>query len=153
MNIAVVGSGKYKPKRIVIEILESKIDKNRDVIVSGHSPRNTKEGDEKGNNVDIWAEEWAFENCKHDPIIHEAKTNDRNGYFARNKLVAQDSDVVFAFINKDQYRSGTWNTIKWFSQKPNFRLEKLKVYDQYGKLWTKLPTWVKEKKNESLLDF
>ena len=32
-------------------------------------------------------------------------------YYNRNKLVAQDSDFVVAFVSSN--KGGTWNTIKW----------------------------------------
>lgn len=44
-------------------------------------------------------------------------------YFYRNKQIVKDSSILLAFINKSQYHSGAWNTIKHFTKKK--RLSKL----------------------------
>ena len=139
MNIGVIGSGLYKNKEFVIETLEDLIWKAGDTIVSGHSPRNNYD------NVDIWGEEWAKENCKLKPIIHPAKEFTEDGFFARNKLIAKDSEWLVCFINQGQYQSGTWNTVKYFIQKDVKYEEHWIVFNEHGMSWhtTDLPKWVK----------
>jgi predicted Rossmann fold nucleotide-binding protein DprA/Smf involved in DNA uptake len=53
-------------------------------------------------------------------------------YFDRNEVVAYLADEILAFIPRNQYRSGTWNTIKHFREmgKKNY-----KVLDLDGEEW------------------
>ncbi|KKN57636.1 hypothetical protein LCGC14_0560080 [marine sediment metagenome] len=136
-----VGSGKFKDKEFVIKKLNDIINPEVDIIVSGHSPRNKK------NNVDIWSEDWANEFCWTKPIIHPADENNKKEYFRRNKKIAQDSDKLVCFINKGRYKSGTWNTIKHFVNKPDFNLNNLIIYNEEHKLWKTddLPKWILRK--------
>jgi len=125
-----VGSGEYKNKKMVEKTLIELVCPNKDIVVSGRSPRNDYD------NVDIWAEEWANIFCKIPPIIHPAKEFTSNGFFARNKLVADDSDFLICFINRGQYKSGTWNTIKHFTRKGGKEYgEDWFIYDEDGKEW------------------
>jgi len=137
LKIGVVGSGKYKNKEFVIQMMTGIVWPNKDIIVSGHSPRNNY------NNVDIWAEDWANEYCKNKPIIHPAKEFTREGFFARNKLVSDDSDCFLCFINKGQYKSGTWNTIKRFVDKGGVYGKDWFIFDENGMPWhtNDLPKW------------
>jgi len=137
MKLGFVGSGKYKNKDFVIAMLCGLVWPHKDIVVSGHSPRN------KYNNVDIWAEDWANEFCEKKPIIHPAKEFTRDGFFARNKLVSNDSDVLVCFINTGQYRSGTWNTIKHFVNKGGVYEKNWYLFDEYGMPWhtNDLPKW------------
>lgn len=131
--------------------MEFFVDKERGVVVSGRSLRNpikNKEGKiVRYDNPDIWSEDWADEFCFHPPIIHPAKVKNKNGYFARNKLIARDSEILLAFIPKGQYRSGTWNTVKHFILKPDFNIDNLYIYDQFGRLWEldQYPFWIQAK--------
>lgn len=141
MRIGVSGSGKYKNKQFLFKKLEEVINKDRDIIISGHSPRN------KYDNIDIWAERWGNDNCKNKPIIHPPKRFTDEYFFKRNKLVSDDSDILLSFINKGQYKSGTWNTVKYFLNKQNFRFKDLMIYDEFGNPWyfEDLPNWIKSK--------
>jgi hypothetical protein len=151
MNVGFIGSGQYKNKKFVIETLEKTISKENDIIVSGHSPRNmifdihTRKY--YYNNVDIWAEDWANEFCHNKPIIHPAVENNREEYFKRNNKISDDSDKINAFINRYQYQSGTWNTIKYFINKPKFNPANLIIYDENGLKWNydELPSQIKNK--------
>jgi len=150
IKYGVVGSGKYKDKKFVIEILENTISKEHDIIVSGHSPRNEKYDDygkKYYNNVDNWAEDWANEFCWNKPIIHHAIEFTDTEFFRRNKKVARDSNKLIAFINRYQYISGTWNTIKYFINKLNFNYSNLIIYNEYHFIWNRLelPQWVRNK--------
>jgi len=149
-KIGVIGSGEYKKKKIVIRKLEQLIDKQRDIIVSGHSPRNPifKDGILiRYNNADIWSEDWAYVWCQNPPIIHPTKEFTRDGFFARNKLIALDSEELIVFINKHQYQSGAWNTVKYFLEKPDFDYNNLTIYDEFGKEFGihDLPEWCQNK--------
>lgn len=149
--VGVVGSGKYKRRDIVKQKLEEltwNVDPKILVIVSGHSPRNpyiNKNGKKDYDNVDIWAEKWAYENCEQHPRIHPPLTPTRNGFFSRNKLIAEDSQVLFVFINLGQLISGAWNTVKHFLQKQQGTgRHGLHVFDENGKEWKQLPHWTKK---------
>lgn len=135
MNIGIIGSGRYRNKAFVISVLEKIIDKEVDVIVSGHSPRN------KHDNVDVWAERWAEEHCKNPPDIKKPKSFTREGFFARNKEIAESSDILIAFIPMFVFKSGAWNTIKYFLMKER-SLKNLTIYNEKGREWTAYPSWV-----------
>ena len=141
MKYGFVGSGEFKDKDYVIKKLNDMVNPEVDIVVSGHSPRN------KGDNVDIWAEDWANEFCWTKPIIYQADDDNRREYFKRNKKVAQDSDKLVCFINKGQYKSGTWNTVGYFMMKPNFNFSRLIIYNEEHRLWrtNDLPMWVLKK--------
>lgn len=153
-KIGIVGSGKYKNKKFVIEILKNTISKENDIIVSGHSPRNKKYNKHTKkyyyDNVDIWAEDWANEFCQNEPIIYPAEENTREEYFKRNKKISIDSEELKVFINKFQYQSGAWNTVKYFINKPDFNHNLLIIYDENGIKWyyDELPSWVKKAMNK-----
>lgn len=138
--VGVVGSGAYRRKDIVISKLdEAWINVKYMVIVSGRSPRN------KEDNVDIWAEEYARDNCDEDPIIYKPSAFTRDAFFERNKKIADKSDILFVFINKGQYKSGAWNTVKWFLIKQRGKAFRyLNVFDENGNEWYKLPNWTKK---------
>jgi hypothetical protein len=120
--IAIVGSRRYKNKEKMFEILDwfFEPEKKEDwLIVSGGA-----------DGVDKWAEEWCelrgFD-IKVFPILNGEHP------FDRNFRVADASDQLLGFVNKGQYRSGTWNTISFFRKKPD-NLGYL-VFDQYGDIW------------------
>lgn len=141
MKVGVVGSGEYINKDIVLHKLNCLIDVKEDIIVSGHSPRN------KYNNVDIWAEDWANEFCQNEPIIHPAEEFNKKEFFLRNKKIAIEVEKLLVFINRHQFKSGAWNTVKHFINKKDFKYSDLIIYDQYGKLWRtdELPSWLYSK--------
>lgn len=108
MLIGVIGSGEYTKKDIVLHKLNYLVDVKEDIIVSGRSPRN------EGDNVDIWAEDWANENCWNKPSIHPANEFNKKEFFRRNKKIALEAKKLMVFINRRQYKSGAWNTISYF---------------------------------------
>ena len=132
----------------------NQINKKKDIIVSGHSPRNEKyrkneNGERKVyyDNVDIWAEDWANEKCWNNPIIFPAEELNRKEFFLRNKKIALEIKKLIVFMNRRQYKSGAWNTVSHFSKREDFNYANLIIYDQYGKLWRtdELPSWLKSK--------
>lgn len=88
--------------------------------------------------VDQWAVEYA-EECGYHTIEYLPESHDKKGYFARNKQIAKECDLIVAFIPKNQYKSGTWNTIKYTRQfgKPYV------VIDEDGRKWDR--NWKKTK--------
>lgn len=141
MKVGVVGSGEYTNKDIVLFKLEHMIKVEEDIIVSGRSPRN------EGDNVDIWAEDWANEKCWKKPIIFPTNEFNRKEFFLRNKKIALEIKKLMAFINRRQYKSGAWNTISHFSKRDDFSYANLIIFDQFGKLWRtdELPLWLYSK--------
>lgn len=120
--IAIIGSRKYKNKEIMFAILDNMfLSMSRKMIyfISGGA-----------DGPDTWAEEW----CKsrgHD--FEEYPILDDEHPFDRNKRVALDADWIVGFVNRDQYRSGTWNTIRYFREQYKDGL--YIVYDQNGDAW------------------
>ena len=137
MYVGVIGSDNYRDKKMVFKLIITNTDTN-DIIVSGHSPSHDND------NVDNWAEEFCKKYSYPEPKIHPPKTLDRDGFFNRNTLIANDSEKLIAFINIGTYRSGTWNTINTFAKKENFNSKNLLIYDENGLLWdkNKLPRWL-----------
>ena len=154
-KIGVVGSGLYKNKSFFIKVLNRDIDKENDIIVSGHSPRN-KIYDGNGkvigyDNIDLWAELWANDNCKIEPIIHPSYGYTSDSFFARNKLIAEElnkkEDELRAFIPQGLYKSGTWNTIKHFANLYDDWNKRLIIYNEFGGVWvySEYPNWLRNK--------
>lgn len=141
MRLGVVGSGEFRDKEFVIKKLEEIVNPEIDIIVSGHSPR------KKYNNVDIWAEEWAYEFCENEPIIHPAEEFTDTEFFRRNKEVNYDSDKLLVFINEGKYKSGAWNTVGYFINKFDFNINNLIIYNERHRLWRfeELPMWVRNR--------
>ena len=99
LSQGIVGSRRYRNKTRV----ESFIDL---------LPQNTKVKSGGCVGVDSWAAAHAqFRGLDVQEFLPE--TNTREGYFARNELIAKRSTQVVAFIPRNQMRSGAWNTIKW----------------------------------------
>jgi len=104
-KIGIVGSRRRTDKNNVIALVDS-LDLT-DTIVSGGC---------KG--VDTWAEERAkqrgMKTIIHKPDLKNVK--DRidvvKRYYERNKKVAQESDIIHAFVSNDR-KGGTENTIQW----------------------------------------
>lgn len=59
------------------------------------------------------------------------KEKNKESYFARNRLIAEHSDGVIAFIPRGQLRSGTWNTINHCRQLD----VPYTVFDENGETW------------------
>ena len=72
---------------------------------------------------------------------------DRQSYFERNGNIAKQITKIIGFINKDQYKSGAWNTIKQFIEYGGHKKDVL-VIDEKGRKWDKnlMPNWFKELK-------
>lgn len=110
MRIGIVGSRKYPDKEKVEKLVDS-LDKD-DVVVSGGA-----------YGPDSWAEQRAAQRGLRTIIfkpeleeITPPKTWERivNAYHQRNMKIAQNSDVIHAFVNGS--KGGTWNTINWAKQ-------------------------------------
>ena len=97
-RIAIVGASerKVRPSKIdsynrIESILKRNgCDANNCVIVSGHSP---------AGGIDIWAENIARQ--KNIPTdIYPAKVNNISGFYARNKQIANNSDILYNIVVK-----------------------------------------------------
>lgn len=126
--IAIIGSRKYKNKMKMFEILDKMYrfnykgdpfeDREMYYFISGGA-----------DGPDTWAEEW----CKlYNLEFKEYLILENEHPFDRNFRVAQDADQIVAFVNKNQYRSGTWNTIRHFRERGK---RSYRVCDQYGDVW------------------
>lgn len=102
LKIGVIGSRKFADKELVQKVLDGiRASEGDFIVVSGGC-----EG------VDTWAVEWA----KQHGLPYVEKLPEKPGkdaYFARNKLIAEGSTRIVAFIPSRQMRSGAWNTVKW----------------------------------------
>lgn len=128
MNIAVIGSRNYRLKGrmeiILMHYVLMQYPPDGNVcIISGKCP--------VLESVDNWAINWAkrYGYKTHEYVPEE---NTKEAYFARNKKIAEAADMILGFVYRDQLRSGTWNTIKYFREfgKYNYR-----VFDQRGESW------------------
>ena len=119
--IAIIGSRKYKKKKIMFKVLDHiflPMNKKMLYFISGGA-----------DGPDTWADEW----CKLRGFeFEEYPILDEEHPFDRNKRVASDADWIVGFVNRDQYRSGTWNTIRYFRERKDGMYI---VYDQKGWSW------------------
>ena len=122
MNIGVVGSRRYRSQTDVEKLIDS-FSKDTTIVSGGCQ------------GVDRWAEKRAGERGLKTLIFRPKLMNvptDKfkviESYYERNKKIAENSDIVHAFV-VDQ-KGGTWNTIKWALKfgKPVVVHEKDKVY-------------------------
>ena len=123
MRIGIVGSRKFKNKLLVKDVIDAFLMICKDTtLISGGCK----------NSPDEWAEMLAKE---YDiPIkVFLPKYPETKYYFARNKLIAENSDFLIAFIPYNLLRSGAWNTVKWMKQKE--RQNSYIVLDEEGKKW------------------
>jgi len=107
MKVGIVGSRRRIDKENIYKLVDSL--KKEDIVVSGGC---------KG--VDSWAEERAKERGLN-TIIFKPKLDGCNeywkyvqAYYSRNKQIAEESDVIYAFVSSDR-TGGTENTIKYAS--------------------------------------
>jgi len=82
--------------------------------------------------VDTWAAD-AAESLGLHVVEFLPKTKTREGYFARNKQIADNCDLLVAFIPKGQERSGAWNTCNW-RRKAGLTYF---VFDEEGQRWNR----------------
>lgn len=128
--IAIIGSRKYKNKAKMFEILDRihwAFPKSTWGISVETGPYRFISGGADG--PDTWADEWCelhHLEFKEYPILKDEHP------FDRNFRVAQDADYIIAFVNRNQFRSGTWNTIRHFRERDGGQYI---VYDQDGKVW------------------
>jgi len=85
-------------------------------------------------------------------IIVHSTAHSKQHYFNRNKVIAKLSDNLLAFIKKNRYRCGTFNTINHFT-----KLNKsgwVIIVNEYGKTWSfnELPNWLKNRKFRLVTD-
>lgn len=117
MKVGIVGSRRREDKQSVLYLVG--ILKDDDIVVSGGC-----------RGVDVWAEERAnrrgLKIIIFKPKLKGLKNKGEivNAYYERNKQIAQEADIVFAFVSKDR-KGGTENTIKWARQlgKPVYIME------------------------------
>jgi len=104
MRIGIVGSRRYTNRKVVEDLVAS-LPKNS-VIISGGC-----------RGVDTWAVEKAkelgYDYKEHIPILKGCsyRWEFTQAYYERNKLIVDDSDVIYAFVMDDR-KGGTENTIK-----------------------------------------
>ncbi|MBW2609936.1 MAG: hypothetical protein JRC68_06300 [Deltaproteobacteria bacterium] len=103
MKIGIVGSREYKNREVVYDLVKS-FDQG-DIIISGGCC-----------GVDTWAEDMSkkigLSRIIHEPNLAGVRNRGEAArrYFERNKLIAQDCDVLHAFVSPDR-KGGTENTI------------------------------------------
>lgn len=102
-TIGVVGSRAFKNYAQIERVLKEQLVYG-DVLVSGGAV-----------GVDSMAQRYAKENGLEITIIYPDYGNFGKGAtFARNKLISERSDLVFAFYAEGSFQQGgTSNTIKW----------------------------------------
>lgn len=106
MKVGIVGSRRFPHQEIVEKFVDT-LSKD-DVVVSGGA---------KG--PDSWSEKRAkvkgLKTLIFRPKIMSNHRGDRlaviESYYQRNKEIAENSDIVHAFVVDK--KGGTWNTIKW----------------------------------------
>lgn len=103
MKLGVIGSRKFKPRRIVWEWLYIiALQKDIEAIVSGGAV-----------GPDTWGAMWGRTNnicvIEHIPAWYVDGEYDETAGFARNALIVEDSDVILAFY--DGKSSGTRDTM------------------------------------------
>ena len=123
--IGIIGSTTYY-NRIMLYGKMSKIlaQHNQDVaFISGGAA-----------GADTMGKDWARQQGPRRSFFLDAlpirESNDN--YFLRNSVIAELADELVAFIPKNKFRSGTWNTINHFRQlgKTNYV-----VFDEDGNQW------------------
>ncbi|MFW9872939.1 MAG: hypothetical protein ACFFG0_07545 [Candidatus Thorarchaeota archaeon] len=148
--IGITGSGEYKDKEFLLLVLERKVDKEKDIIVSGHSPRNPIYRNGRiirYENTDHWSKQWSISNCKNKPVIFRAIYDTEEYYFKRNGKIANLSNELYAFIPSGKYKSGSWNTVRQFAYKDNFEWKNLRIWNEYRELlkFDEYPNWLKKR--------
>jgi hypothetical protein len=105
MKIGIVGAEERKwtkeqKEEVIKQIYSILQQNNRNVLVSGHSPK---------GGVDIWAEDIARE-LELEMHIYFPENNqwEPDGYKERNKLIAKDSDIVYVFSPHNDWNGGLW---------------------------------------------
>lgn len=112
--VGVVGSREFDDYALLDRTLQQHC-REGDILVSGGA---------KG--ADSMAQRWAKENG-FSILIHypDYQRFGKGATFARNKTIAEDSDIIFAFYSRGRFKlGGTRNTIEW-AQKLN------KGYQEY----------------------
>lgn len=117
--IALIGSRTFTDEELVYSILDAMFPTVPDVdFISGGAI-----------GVDTICKEWAdmrgYE-CK----VYKIKGNEHP--FDRNTRVAKAATRIVAFVQRNKYRSGTWNTISQFLKmgKSDYI-----VFDEEGRTW------------------
>lgn len=126
--VAIIGSRKYKNKEIMFRILDEmyRFDYKGDLFKDTEMYRFISGG---ADGPDTWAKEW----CKlHNLEFKEYPILKGETPFDRNKRVALMADQIVGFVNKNQFRSGTWNTIRYFRERGKISY---RVCDQKGYVW------------------
>ena len=123
--VALIGSREFKNRDIIYKILDDlfgKHDKTQTTFISG-----------KAKGADTLCEDWAKSRgmlFKPYPIEKGEEPFDRNG------RVAAAATAIVAFVPKDKFKSGTWNTISQFKKMDKSMYV---VFDEFGKGWDR--TW------------
>ena len=131
INIGIVGSRKYKNVDLVYSVVEKLCMLPLEIcILSGGCPKSPDQYAKEAAkfNNDLYTKQIGFKEFL-------PKSKDKDGYFARNKLIAENSDFLIAFIPRNLLRSGAWNTVKWMKLKKG--QNSCIVIDENGKRWSK----------------
>jgi len=123
--IGVIGSEEYPNKDLMFKIL-SDISVERPIelaIISGGA-----------RGPDTWAKEWNEKLGQRRSFTLEAlpPRREQDHFFLRNVVIAELADELIAFIIRDKYQDGSWNTINHFRR---FGKTNYKVYDENGEKW------------------
>ena len=131
-GIAVIGSRKYIARDVMFRVLDKHEwlaplnNPNGAVVISGGCEGPDQWVEKWMNTCPFAREQYSF------MIIRAPFVNTAKGYFSRNQLVAQMANCIIAFIPQNQFRSGTWNTIRHFR---DLGKRTYVVFDQNGEQW------------------
>lgn len=136
INIGIVGSRKFKNRGLVVRIVDGLMRSfgSSFTLVSGGCVGSPDQYSEE--HFDFMVRMDIFDGVsKPKKKIFLPKTNDKDGYFERNRLIAENSDFLIVFIPRNQVRSGAWNTVKWMRNKKS--QNGYVVIDEEGKRWNR----------------
>lgn len=117
MKIGIVGSRRYK-NRARVEHMVDTLPTDA-IIISGGCEGVDKWAINRGSLRALTGMEFL------------PKEKNKESYFARNRLIVENSDTVIAFIPRGQMRSGAWNTINHCRQLN----VPYTVFDENGETW------------------
>ena len=157
IHIGIVGNRNFKDLELGLFGVEGFIQK----LTTSRLPFIVHSGEAKSKhkgNVDrrakLCAIEYGLPYKPHEPKINNTMTKEekKNELFRRNgKLVAAVS-ILACFINKRQWRSGTFNTINQFTASNKWDFI---IFNEFNKVWPlrDLPTWLKNRIHNNHKDY
>ena len=147
LKLAVVGNRKFKDLSLVTDFLNKLSRVWKLIIISG-------EAEGVDTTAREWAEQYSYEYRRFPPKSHKRFDIElqewviyipEQEYKKRNKQIADECQVLLAFINKGRYHAGTWNTINWLTQKSRYYY--FFIYNEFGEMWhaEEYPKWLKKR--------